>query len=118
MLLFATDDHLRLLASSKTGFMDGTFKVCPSLYYQLFTIHGVVEEAIVPLVYVLLTQKMRTAYFDMLSKLRKQVANLHLSFNQDVIVTDFDSSTIEAARQHFPRVRQIGCFFHFCQSVW
>lgn len=36
----------------------------------------------------------------------------------DVIVTDFEASIIEATKQHFPRARQIGCFFHFSQALW
>jgi len=62
MLVFVFDDHLRILAQLKTVFMDGTFNVCPSLYFQLFNIHEVVEDTVVPLAYSLLPSKTRTTF--------------------------------------------------------
>jgi len=118
MLVFASDDHLRLLAQSKTVFMDGTFNVCPALYFQLFSIHGVVEDTVVPLAYSLLPSKTRTTYFDMLALIRKTMADMQLSFDPDTLVSDFESSSIAAVKQQFPRARHVGCFFHFCQAVW
>ena len=40
IVIFGTSDNLKLLASCSIIAMDGTFKVTPPLFYQLFTIHG------------------------------------------------------------------------------
>jgi len=81
MLLLATDEHLqRLLALSKAVFMDGTFKVCPALYFQLFTLRGLVEEAVVfssgissGISVCSVAAKMHNAYFDMISAMSKML---------------------------------------------
>jgi len=101
MLLFASDNHLRLLAQSKTVFMDGTFTVCPSLYFQLFTIHGVVEDTVVPLAYCLLPNKTRAAYFDMLALIRKRTADMQLSFDPDTIVSDLRVAQLQLSSNSF-----------------
>ena len=41
-------------------FVDGTFQVCPRIFYQMFTIHAVVNGIHVPLVYCLLPNKRHT----------------------------------------------------------
>lgn len=38
IIIFATDQMLHRLTAS-TIYMDGTFKACPKLFYQLFSIH-------------------------------------------------------------------------------
>lgn len=42
-LIFATHASLRHLVSCPMLCMDGTFKICPSAFRQLYTIHGVFE---------------------------------------------------------------------------
>lgn len=39
ILVFATEKKLDLLAKSDHWFADGTFKSCPSLFAQVYTIH-------------------------------------------------------------------------------
>ncbi|KRX61842.1 hypothetical protein T12_14812, partial [Trichinella patagoniensis] len=53
-LVFATGTNIRLLASCRTRGMDGTFKIVPQWYQQLFTIHA---RKLVPAVYCLCTGK-------------------------------------------------------------
>jgi len=121
MVVFASDADLRmlaLLAGCKIIQVDGTSEVCPPQYTQLFTIHGVVEGLVVPLVYALLPNKCRTSYYNLLSLIRDSIVNMSLIFDPDVIVTDFEASTLEALKQHFPRARLVGCYFHFCQALW
>ncbi|QQP38549.1 Uncharacterized protein FKW44_019154 [Caligus rogercresseyi] len=57
MLIFATDHCLNLLESSQNWFCDGTFKVVPTIFFQLFTIHAKVRDFVIPCVYALLPNK-------------------------------------------------------------
>ncbi|KRZ01091.1 hypothetical protein T11_1930 [Trichinella zimbabwensis] len=57
ILVFATGSNIRLLAAMRTWGMDGTFKVVPQWYQQLFTIHAFVAGKLVPAVYCLCTGK-------------------------------------------------------------
>lgn len=41
---------------------DGTFGVVPTLYYQLYILHGYVSQKALPLVFILLTRKTEAIY--------------------------------------------------------
>jgi hypothetical protein len=51
ILMFATRRNLDFLIKSQEWFVDGTFKIVPKLFYQLFTIHGNINGAYYPLIY-------------------------------------------------------------------
>ena len=65
IIVYTTDKNLQMLGKSKTWYLDGTFKVSPSIFYQVFIILGSVEQNIngktqmfaLPFVYALLTSK-------------------------------------------------------------
>ena len=94
--------------------------MCPDLYRptQLDTIDGLVHGVVVPLVVALLANKTRSLYFELFSVIRKNMMDLNLVFDPEIIVTDFEIAVIEVTRQHFPRARHVGCFFHFGQAIW
>ena len=54
LFVFCTDRNIDTLEQNAHWFMDGTFKVVPELFVQLFTIHAVVDNRALPMVYVLL----------------------------------------------------------------
>ena len=44
MVLFATDNNLEMMAAADVIFMDGTFKISPPQFTQLFTLHIIYME--------------------------------------------------------------------------
>ncbi|CAF4269132.1 unnamed protein product [Rotaria sp. Silwood2] len=54
MIIFTTKRNLYLLKECTHWFVDGTFKVCPKQFYQLFTLHALLKSVVIPLVYGLL----------------------------------------------------------------
>ena len=46
ILVFSTDQHCRIMARARTICADGTFKVCPKLWYQLFIMNAEVTQGI------------------------------------------------------------------------
>ena len=54
VIMFATDANIKLLCKAQTIYVDGTFQTCPSLFYQVFTIHAFKNGRQFPLVYALL----------------------------------------------------------------
>ena len=52
ILVFGTERSLELLGLYRHWFCDGTFKIVPELFYQLFTIHLLVNDKTVPCLFV------------------------------------------------------------------
>ncbi|XP_003378172.1 hypothetical protein Tsp_02461 [Trichinella spiralis] len=67
ILVLATGSNIRLMATRRTWALDGTFKVVPQWYQQLFTIHAFLAGKLVPAVY-LCTNKDIATYGFILSK--------------------------------------------------
>ena len=40
IFIFASQDALQFLADSEHWYADVTFRVCPEIFFQLYTIHG------------------------------------------------------------------------------
>jgi len=60
ILIFSTENNLKLMDQSTNWLVDGTFKTVPSLFYQLFTIHVLIQQGdqtVSPTIYALLTDK-------------------------------------------------------------
>ena len=60
--VFATTESLHLLAIAEAIYIDGTFEICPRLFYQVFTINAFVRGQQFPLAYGLLPGKSRETY--------------------------------------------------------
>lgn len=54
IIIFSTERNLNLMATCDHLYADGTFKTSPPLFTQVFTIHGVKYNNVLPTVYALL----------------------------------------------------------------
>ena len=156
MLTFANELQLTILFKSKHIFIDGTFSVCPPFFDQVFTIHGVHHEhsefsfysfvhvceisllVVVPCVIALLPGRSATIYKQLFQLLDEQATDLKMTFEPEVITSDFETGLIKTIKQHvttffypsyliyislslyflkFPMGRHVGCFFHYTQSI-
>ncbi|KRZ83653.1 hypothetical protein T08_494 [Trichinella sp. T8] len=68
ILVLATGSNIRLMATRRTWALDGTFKIVPQWYQQLFTIHAFLAGKLVLAVYCLCTDKDIPTYGFILSK--------------------------------------------------
>ncbi|KRX14006.1 hypothetical protein T07_1503 [Trichinella nelsoni] len=114
--VFSTADNIRLLAAMKTWGMDGTFKIVPQWYQQLFTIHAFSDGKLVPAI-CLCTDKDIGTYEFISQALISRAAALEVDLNPDTIICDFETALIPAIQGYFPNARVQGCCFHFCQAV-
>ena len=73
MLVFGTDDGLCHLASSTTWFLDGTFKIAPSLFTQLCVIRAPLGDASITCVYRFLINKDLSTYEEFLSAVHDRI---------------------------------------------
>ena len=56
--MFANPNFLSLLTGSETWYADGTFKVLPEYFFQLYTIHAERDGFVYPCEYALLPDKL------------------------------------------------------------
>jgi hypothetical protein len=114
ILIFATSDNLDRLASCNHWYADGTFKSTPPLFAQVYAIHGLKYNKVIPSVFALLPNKTEATYNRLLAALK----SLRPSLNPETVMTDFEMAFINAFPQNFPASKQRGCFFHLSQCVW
>lgn len=124
ILVFSTGRNLRLLNNSKFWIVDGTFKCCPNLFCQIFTLHGMVgsengTQKILPLAYGLLSGKSENSYFIFFELIRIYCKNnFNLDLKPEIIISDFEQAIIKASLRVFPNSIHKCCFFHLSQSIW
>jgi hypothetical protein len=114
IILLGCDELLDGLARSDVWLADGTFKVVPSVFFQLYSIHFNFGAGINPAgLYCLLPDKTAATYGRVLDQLRILVP---LASPRTVLV-DFEKAAMNAFRKAYPDARVTGCYFHLCQSV-
>ncbi|KRZ66936.1 hypothetical protein T10_10254, partial [Trichinella papuae] len=91
ILVFSTANSIRLQAATKTWGMDGTFKVVPQWYQQLFTIHAFAAGKLVPAVYGLCTSKDIDTCGFLFQALITRAAALEVDLKPDTIICDLQA---------------------------
>ena len=113
MLLYATPKFLSILSKSNNWFCDGTFKVVPELFFQLYSIHAEFEGLVIPCVYALLSNKEESTYDTAFRKLLE----IEPALNPQSIMVDFEKAAINALENNFISVIS-ACFFHLSQNIY
>jgi hypothetical protein len=120
MLIFASVFQLSLLFSNvSTVFMDGTFQMVPSIFFQLFTLNMLYGgKKLLPVVYVLLKRKTAAAYRRVFEVLRELAVAENRNFEPTAVMVDFEAGLIRAVREELPNAHLRGCLFHFSQCIY
>ena len=113
-IILTTTQILDELEFSAKWAVDGTFAVCPSLFHQLYTMHGNIKDTTVPLVYCLTRSKTKEKYEELFAALK----NLNAMLNPHEVSIDFEIAAIEALRSSCANANIKGCFFQFAQANW
>lgn len=102
------------LARSDVWLADGTFKVVPSIYFQLYSIHFQFINGVNPAaVYCLLPSKTRATYDRLIEELKILIPNA----SPQRILIDFETAAMGAFTHGYPGAAITGCYFHLNQSV-
>jgi hypothetical protein len=112
-LIFATDEQVDILQDTEDLLVDGTFKVVPEIFYQLFIIHGVFRDHVVPLIYALLRRKNAETYQYLIT----EILNIAPRWSPRTIMLDFEQASMGAFQAAFPNALLSGCYFHLRQSI-
>jgi hypothetical protein len=114
IIIFSTTSNMEILSSSNCWIGDGTFKMAPSNFVQVYVLFGRVVNEYIPLVYVLLENKTKNIYNIMFKKLKELIKKDNLK----TLILDFEEATAIAAKEVFPTVSINYCLFHFGQIFY
>ncbi|CAF3860645.1 unnamed protein product [Rotaria sp. Silwood1] len=117
IIIFSTLEQLQLLENCEQLLVDGTFKVAPAIFYQLYAMHIVYRNAVIPVVFALLPNKNQSTYHRLLDKLKELCPLWH----PKSIMMDFEKAAMNEFGDKFttttdPAIMS-GCFFHLQNSV-
>lgn len=122
ILLFTTHTNVHHLAQSPFWIMDGTFKTVPTIFKQLYTIHGCVggheNSRVMPLVYALMSSKSEECYKTLFQDLIDFSDEHNINLQPQFVLTDFEKAAINAIHIEFPDVQNKGCHFHLSQNIY
>jgi hypothetical protein len=122
ILIFTTIANLEQLELSSFWIMDGTFKTVPTIFKQLYTIHGCVggneNSRIMPLVYALMSSKSEECYKRLFQDLIEFSEEQNIDLQPQFILTDFEKAAINAIHAEFQNAQNKGCLFHLAQNVF
>lgn len=113
-LIYSTQENLEYLAGCKQWLGDGTFRSVPTIFQQLYTLHGLKHGKCLPLVYILAPNKSKELYIEVLRVLKQHQSRL----KPKKLMIDFETGFASAFTVCFPRAKISGCLFHFGQCIW
>ncbi|CAF5192661.1 unnamed protein product, partial [Rotaria magnacalcarata] len=118
LLIFASDDQLNVLFHSEVLFADGTFKVSPTLFEELYVLHGLQNGEVLPVCFILTSNRKHDTYAAIFRSLKRIGLKMGFDLKPLSIICDFEQSFMNAVTNELPQTIVIGCWFHFCQSCY
>ncbi|CAM4942461.1 unnamed protein product [Rotaria socialis] len=118
LLIFASDEQLNVLFHSEVLFADGTFKVSPTLFEQLYVLHGLQTGEVLPICFILTSNRKRDTYAAIFRSLKRIGLKMSFDLKPLSIICDFEQSFMNAVTNELPQTIVTGCWFHFWQSCY
>ena len=118
IILFATNKSLKLLADAKAFSSDGTFRVCPKIWKQLFVLCVEISEGVwVPVAYLVYPGKTYNIYVQGYTLVKIALDRLGLKLSASYMMADFEINIKKAAIFVFD-ITVKGCVFHYAKCIW
>ena len=121
IIIFGTKCNVEMLNASQIWLADGTYKTAPSLFSQVYTIHGLrggpnplQDGHLLPSLFVLLPNKTETTYPGMW----QQIHLLCPTAQPTHMIMDFELAAINSFKLEWSLTSVKGCFFHPTQNFW
>lgn len=112
MLVFATQESLQFLSSMKDWGADGTFKIAPSIFHQVFSIHVQINHLSFPCLFALLPNKKEETYQKLFEWLKQDQPDC----SPASMMLDFELASRNAFLKVFPSSVVNSCLFHLGQA--
>ena len=117
IIVFGTLANLQRLCSSSVVSMDGTFKVCPRLFYQLYLIHSHCYNTVLPERVCLLPDKQTTTYHRLFTLIQSKCIDHQIALSPSIIIVDFEVAVHNVVSFVFSNSSLHGCLFHYGQAL-
>ena len=115
---FSTDEAMEIICQSSALFMDGTFRVVPTMFLQLYSVHASYKGVMMPLIYFLLPDKEKDTYKRMSRLIRDYASSRGFVFQPLKFHLDYEASAIMAIKETFPGAEMKVCNFHHNQALY
>ena len=112
---FSHDSGIGDEKSLLIGLEMGHLRSVREFFFQVYTLHGLVQGRIIPCIYALLPDKSEDNYRRFFEEVRN---TLDLEHSPQDIMIDFEIAAINAAAATFEGTEMKGCFFHLCSNLW
>ncbi|CAF1098713.1 unnamed protein product [Adineta steineri] len=89
------------------------YQVAPTLFEQMYAVHGSIHGKKLPLLYSLLPNKDQKTYEDLFG-----IVAQHAQRKPNYITIDFEKAAENAFNVIYPQCKILGCFFHFKKCIW
>ena len=97
LIVLAADSDIEVMVENKHWHMDGTFAIAPAEFEQVYTIHALCGELLVPCIYALMKRRTESAYvalFEILKVLKGTLEPL-------TVMLDFEMQVVRALPWYF-----------------
>lgn len=120
ILIFCSKTSRKIIKSSKSKsyLADGTFRCCPKIFYQLYSLHldimsSVNSTNVVPVIYGLLPNKSEETYTRFFKLIKEKLGVSITDFK-----CDYEQAQINAIEKIYPEASVSGCYHHYNDAIW
>ena len=119
IILLATNFTLRLLARAVAISCDGTFKMRPTNWWQLFIVCAQLTDNIwIPCAFGFLPDKKEKTYTTFFVKLKDAMSKIDESLSATYVMCDFELGIRKSLKKVWPDLKVKGCHFHMAKAIW
>ena len=116
ILIFGTEDNIRMLSTKVHWCVDGTLGVCLTYIFNSSpSMRSKVTNYLLSFT-LLLSAKTCVIYSELFRALKDNAGNLNVVLAPEVVTCDFESGLIKSIRLEFPNACVRGCYFHFSRQ--
>ncbi|CAF1124617.1 unnamed protein product, partial [Brachionus calyciflorus] len=107
IIVFASPPQLEVLSKSTQWYADGTFKSAAKFFYQLYILHSLINNIMVPCCFALMNRRRTRDYNVVLKSIEKAAKENNLVLKPQVIMTDFELAPINAFKSNYQGIRSL-----------
>lgn len=121
IIIYCSRKTMEFLRRPSLWILDGTFKIVPTQFLQLYAIHGNIvtnRQTTVPLLFALGTKKDKNTYNKLFQFIIKYSNENNIMLNVQNCIMDFELAAIQCMKLKFHKINVNGCHFHLAQNIY